>query len=99
MRPARPRGLGVRELARSFVRECHRACLKAALVTIGGVHVPQLVVRRDRAAAGADRNERAVVALLPCRQPLELTERVAAEIVLAPVDVADRLQRLTGKSW
>ena len=52
-------------------RQRHHASLEARLVAVGLVHVAELGVRGDRAAAGADRDERAVVALLPRRERLE----------------------------
>src|SRR4029078_3715262 len=68
------------------------------LVAVGRVHVAQLVVGRDRAAAGAHRDERAVVALLPRRQALEVAQRLRAVNLGTAVDVADRLPPLAGEA-
>src|SRR5262249_39084728 len=62
------------------------------------VHVAELVVRGDRAAAGADRNERAVVALLPRGETLEVAQRRGAQVVPPVVDVARGLERFAGEA-
>jgi len=85
-------------LAHRVAGESHEARFETRLVAIRRVHVAELVVGRHRAAAGADGDERAVVALLPRRQPLEIAQRAAAMFLQAPVDVAGGLQRLAGES-
>src|SRR5262249_13627224 len=75
-------------------RERGDASFETGLVTVRRVHVAELVVRRDRATAGARRYERAVVQLLPRREALEVPERLRPEPVLPPVDVPRGLQRL-----
>ena len=62
-------------LAHRVARERDEARFETRLVAVRRVHVAELVVRGDGAAAGADRDERAVVALLPRRQPLEVAQR------------------------
>ena len=54
-------------------------------------------MRRDTAAAGADRNERAVVALGPRRDHLEAPGRHAPPLFVAAVDVAGRLRGFAGE--
>src|SRR5215472_589906 len=59
-----------RGFARGVASERDHARFETGFVTVGRVHIAQFVVRRYRAAACADGNERAVVALLPRGQPL-----------------------------
>src|SRR5258705_5094915 len=67
---------------RGFVREGDQAGFEARLVAIGRVQVAELVVRRDRAPAGADGDERAVVAHLPRRELLQVPHRLRAVLLL-----------------
>src|SRR6185436_17744324 len=76
-----------------FARERDDTRFEAGLVAVRRVHVAELVVRGHGAAARTDQNERAVVALLPRRQPLEVAQRLRAVVVLPVIDVSGRLQR------
>src|SRR5216683_8221531 len=75
LRPNVPALLRGREVfARRFVRERDEPRLETRFVTIGRVHVAQLVGRRHGAAAGAHGDERAVVAHFPRRELLEVPQ-------------------------
>ena len=77
---------------RRLARERENARLEARLVTVRHVHAAKLGVRRHRASAGADRDERAVAAAFPRRQHVPLRRGARAKRVGPVVDVPDRLR-------
>ena len=92
-------GRAVRSAA-ACARERRRApASKLGLWQLGLFMSPSSVCAATRAAAGADRDERAVVALLPRRQRLEPRRPPsAASRSLPAVDVAGRLLRVAGEA-
>ena len=67
------------------------------LVTCRHVHVAKLCVRRRQASPGTHRDERAVAALLPGTEPIELLARALAQRIAAVVDVPVDMRLLAGE--
>src|SRR5690242_19076226 len=76
------------------LRERDDAGFHEVLVTARRVEIAELVVRRDRAAAAAHRNERAVAALFPGGHGLE----PRGSLTHAAIDMPDRLRGVAGES-
>ena len=73
-----------------FMRQRYECRFKSRLVTCRHIHVAKLSMRRDRAAAGAHRNKRAISALVPRRQVFEPFRRRHPPAFLPVVDVSRR---------
>ena len=80
------------------MRQRDKCRFEGRLVTCRRIHVSKLGVRGDRAAARADRNERAISTLVPGCQMLEPLRGRHPPAFFPIVDVSRRLSRVAGKS-
>src|SRR5262245_11425759 len=69
------------------MRQRYKCRFEAPLVTCRHIHVPKLGVRGDRTAARADRNKRAIPAVVPRRQVFKFLRRRHPPAFLAIVDM------------
>src|SRR5262245_46882360 len=83
---------GHRALSRSAVGQGDQAGFHRRLVAVRFVDGAELGVGGHAAAAGADRDEGAVAALLPGRERVEAGRRCGAMRFAPAVDVPDRLR-------